>query len=141
MASSTVSTARAEAVRPPKCPRVASDRMKTPSSVAWRCMRMRSPRMAPPEKGLVGSTAITPTVWSCGPEVLDEAVGEGAFPHPRGAGDAHDVGPAAVGIEVFQDLPGGRHAVVQLPHEPGPGPHLPGHNPRHYVLHMLHGCS
>ena len=25
-------------------------------------MRMRSPRMAPPEKGLVGSTATTPTV-------------------------------------------------------------------------------
>ena len=57
-----MTTPRAEAVRPPKWPRVARERMNTPSSVAWRCMRMRSPRMAPPEKGLVGSTATTPTV-------------------------------------------------------------------------------
>src|SRR5277367_6233093 len=35
--------------------------MNTPSSVAWRDMRMRSPRMAPPVYGLDGSTATTPT--------------------------------------------------------------------------------
>ena len=33
-ATSTVITARAEAVKPPKWPRVASDRMNTPSSKA-----------------------------------------------------------------------------------------------------------
>ncbi len=38
------------------------ERMNTPGSVAWRCMRTRSPRMAPPVNGLEGSTAITPTV-------------------------------------------------------------------------------
>jgi len=48
--------------RPPRAPRVARLRTKTPGSSAWRCMRMRSPRMAPPVKGLVGSTASTPTV-------------------------------------------------------------------------------
>ena len=47
---------------PPRLPRVASERMNTPGSVAWSCMRMRSPRIAPPVKGLVGSTASTPTV-------------------------------------------------------------------------------
>jgi hypothetical protein len=47
---------------PPSDPRVASERMKTSGSDAWACIRMRSPRMAPPLKGLVGSTASTPTV-------------------------------------------------------------------------------
>ena len=61
MASSTETTSPVERERPPRWPRVASERMKTPSSVACRCMRMRSPRMAPPEKGDVGSTATTPT--------------------------------------------------------------------------------
>jgi hypothetical protein len=35
--------------------------MNTPSSVAWSCMRMRSPRIAPPLKGLLGSIARMPT--------------------------------------------------------------------------------
>ena len=46
---------------PPRWPRVAIDRMNTPGSVAWSCMRTRSPRMAPPENGLDGSMASTPT--------------------------------------------------------------------------------
>jgi hypothetical protein len=37
------------------------ERMNTPSSVAWSCMRTRSPRMAPPVNGDDGSTASTPT--------------------------------------------------------------------------------
>jgi hypothetical protein len=60
------------------------------------------------------------------PEVLDETVRQGAFPHPGGTGDAHDMGLAALGIEVFQDLPGSGDAVVQIPHEPGRGPDLAG---------------
>ena len=36
-------------------------RMNTPGSAAWAFIRTRSPRTAPPENGLVGSTAITPT--------------------------------------------------------------------------------
>ena len=46
---------------PPRWPRVASERMKTSGSSAWSCMRIRSPRMAPPLKGEVGSTARIPT--------------------------------------------------------------------------------
>jgi hypothetical protein len=48
---------------PPSAPRVAIDRMKTPGSVEWRIMRIRSPRMAPPENGRRGSTATTPTFF------------------------------------------------------------------------------
>ena len=44
---------------PPRWPRVAMERMKTPSSVAWSAMRTRSPRIAPPEKGDEGSMAST----------------------------------------------------------------------------------
>ena len=46
---------------PPRFPREPMLRMKTPSSTAWSCMRRRSPRIAPPVKGLDGSIAITPT--------------------------------------------------------------------------------
>ena len=35
--------------RPPRWPRAPMDRMKTFSSSAWRCIRIRSPRIAPPE--------------------------------------------------------------------------------------------
>ena len=49
--------------RPPRWPRVAMLRMNTPLSPACACMRTRSPRIAPPLNGLVGSTAIMPTVW------------------------------------------------------------------------------
>ena len=35
--------------------------MNTPSSVAWSCIRTRSPSSAPPENGEDGSTASTPT--------------------------------------------------------------------------------
>lgn len=48
---------------PPSDPRVAIDRMKTPLSDACPCIRIRSPRIAPPVNGLDGSTAITPTVF------------------------------------------------------------------------------
>src|SRR5205807_5235378 len=37
------------------------DRMYTPESVAWSCIRTRSPSSAPPENGDDGSTASTPT--------------------------------------------------------------------------------
>ena len=48
--------------RPPRLPRVAMLRMNTPGSSVWACIRIRSPRTAPPVNGLVGSTATTPTV-------------------------------------------------------------------------------
>src|SRR6188474_3138376 len=51
------------AASPPRLPRVAMLRMKTSGSVACSPIRTRSPRIAPPVKGLVGSTATTPT-WT-----------------------------------------------------------------------------
>ena len=60
-ASSTRSACGVAAASPPRCPRVAIDRMKTPGSVAWSCIRTRSPSSAPPENGADGSTASTPT--------------------------------------------------------------------------------
>ncbi len=39
--------------------------MNTPASVAWSCIRTRSPSSAPPENGEDGSTASTPTRCPC----------------------------------------------------------------------------
>ena len=47
--------------RPPLVPRVAIERMKTSPVSVLLFMRIRSPRRAPPVKGLVGSTAMTAT--------------------------------------------------------------------------------
>ena len=44
--------------------RAAIERTKTSGSMPWEVMRTRSPRIAPPETGLEGSTAITPTLKS-----------------------------------------------------------------------------
>ena len=60
-ASSTRIACGVAQARPPRWPREAIDRMKTPPSVAWSCMRTRSPSRAPPENGEDGSTASTPT--------------------------------------------------------------------------------
>src|SRR6202167_1634639 len=49
--------------KPPRNPRVAIDRIKTPLSEACPCIRMRSPRIDPPVNGLDGSTAIIPTAF------------------------------------------------------------------------------
>src|ERR1051325_5561554 len=62
LASRTSSTSRVLVARPPSEPRVAMERMYTPGSSATVSIRIRSPSRAPPEKGLVGSTARTPTV-------------------------------------------------------------------------------
>ena len=59
-ASSTSATSLVARASPPRCPRVAMLRMNTPGSAACACMRTRSPRIAPPVNGLVGSTAIDP---------------------------------------------------------------------------------
>ncbi len=61
-ASRTSHTSRVEVARPPSEPRVAIERMNTPGSSAMLSIRIRSPSRAPPEKGLVGSTATTATV-------------------------------------------------------------------------------
>ena len=61
-ASSSLITSPVARASPPSEPRVAIERMNTPASSAWACMRMRSPSTAPPVNGLDGSTATMPTV-------------------------------------------------------------------------------
>src|SRR5215472_5610201 len=65
IASITRMQSPVERDRPPRLPRVARERMKTLESVACACIRIRSPRIAPPVNALVGSTAITLTDLSC----------------------------------------------------------------------------
>ena len=48
--------------RPPRLPRVAIERTKIPSSAVRSIILIRSPKIAPPEYGLVGSIATIPTV-------------------------------------------------------------------------------
>src|SRR5689334_3606166 len=60
-ASRISAAARVALASPPVAPRVAMLRMKTPGSSTRSVIRMRSPRIAPPENGLDGSIAITPT--------------------------------------------------------------------------------
>src|SRR5581483_11887191 len=62
-ASSTRTARGVAAASPPRCPRLAIDRMNTPSSVACSCIRIRSPSSAPPVNGELGSIASTPTRW------------------------------------------------------------------------------
>jgi len=60
-ASSTAAAAPVDEASPPAWPRAAMERMKTPSSPAYACIRTRSPRSAPPVIGDDGSTAMTAT--------------------------------------------------------------------------------
>ncbi len=61
-ASSTVAAAVEVAASPPAWPRDAIERMNTPSSEAYACIRTRSPSNAPPVIGEDGSTATTAAV-------------------------------------------------------------------------------
>ena len=81
-ASSTRSACGTAADSPPSWPREAIDRMKTPSSVAWSCIRTRSPSSAPPENGEDGSTASTPTRRPAARNAVTSAVVEVDLPTP-----------------------------------------------------------
>ena len=62
-AASRMSTAsNVPRASPPRAPRVAMLRTNTEGWLETSPMRMRSPRMEPPEKGLDGSTAMMPTL-------------------------------------------------------------------------------
>ena len=61
-ASRTSAASPVARASPPRWPRVAMLRMKTSASAACACIRRRSPSTAPPLNGLVGSTAMMPTV-------------------------------------------------------------------------------
>ena len=68
---------------PPRCPRVAIERMKTSRSSAWSCIRTRSPSRAPPENGDDGSTASTPTRCPAARSARDQRVGRGRLADAR----------------------------------------------------------
>ena len=76
----------AELVRasPPVAPRVAMERMKTPGSAWCRCMRTRSPRIAPPVARLDGSTAMMATVFPRRRISVMSASTRELFPAPGG---------------------------------------------------------
>ena len=80
--------------RPPSCPRVAMLRMKTSGSAKCACMRTRSPRIAPPVNGLVGSTAMTPTVSPLRRAFRRQPIDERALAGAGRAGDADQIGAA-----------------------------------------------
>ena len=65
-------------------PRLASERMKTPSSSSVAVMRMRSPRMAPPRHRARGSTAMMPTLCPRRAHVAREGIDEVDLPAPGG---------------------------------------------------------
>ena len=75
---------------------MAIERMKTPSSRAWLCMRTRSPRMAPPEKGDDGidgqhATCAGP-VEPLLPADGDQLIGQGRLASAGRTGDPDRVG-------------------------------------------------
>src|SRR5688500_3633396 len=82
--SSTSATSRVVAARPPNEPRVAIERMNTPGSRATLSIRTRSPRSAPPVKGDVGSTAITPTLRPASRYVFTSSAVMVLLPAPGG---------------------------------------------------------
>ena len=138
-------TARA---RPPRWPRVAIERMNTPGSVAWSCMRTRSPRMAPPLNGEVGSMASTADRLALRPQVADERAGQGRLAGAGRAGQPDRVGLAAQRVGQAADLarrlaapldqrqqPGQRRPVTGpggLEQRAGLTAPAPGHSDRHH---------
>ena len=71
-------------------------RMNTPASPACACMRTRSPRIAPPVNGLVGSTATTPTVRPAARSSRDQPIDERALARAGRPGDADEIRAAGV---------------------------------------------
>ena len=70
---------------------MAIERMNTPWSVAWSCMRTRSPSSAPPENGEDGSTASTPTRLPCAAERRDQRRGRRRLADAGRAGQPDDL--------------------------------------------------
>ena len=114
------------AARPPRCPRVAIERMKTPGSVAWACMRIRSPRIAPPLKGEVGSTATMPTVRPCARRRAVRRSTRVDLPAPGRAGHAHDQGAPGVREQGGQEGEGLGPGVLDEADRAGHGPGVTG---------------
>ena len=72
------------AASPPSSPREAIDRMKTSRSAACSIIRMRSPMIAPPVYGELGSTASTPTRLPAARQAAIRALTSVDLPLPGG---------------------------------------------------------
>src|SRR5688500_4824105 len=83
-ASRTSHTSRVLVASPPSDPRVAMERIYTPRSIATDSIRIRSPSSAPPEKGLVASTATTATVCPRCRQACTSRSARVDFPAPGG---------------------------------------------------------
>ena len=68
---------------PPKCPRLAIERMNTSGSTKCSVSRMRSPSSAPCENGELGSTEMTPTVLPEPANERDERRATASICRPR----------------------------------------------------------
>ena len=81
-ASSTTMDSRVVRVTPPRVPVLGEGRTKAESSLARRGIRVLSPRMLPPERVLVGSTASTATRRPAPVSLVPSASMKVLFPTP-----------------------------------------------------------
>ena len=91
-ASASAMVSRVLRVTPPSVPDVGEGRMKAPGSCARRLMRVLSPRMEPPVRRDVGSTASTARRVAGGDEVHAELVDRRRLADARHARDAEPQG-------------------------------------------------
>ena len=107
-ASIASATCRAASERPPRAPREAIERMKTPGSRKWSERRIRSPSRAPRVKGLEGSIESTATWRSALRSSAGERADQGALADPGRAGEADDPRLAGARVDLAHELPAGR---------------------------------
>ena len=126
-ASSTAAAAVDVAASPPACPREAIERMKTPSSAAYDCMRTRSPRSAPPVIGEDGSTATTATVRPAARAARAISAATSVdLPAPGGPVIPTRCAPPASGYRRRRRVLGDRRVVLDRGQEPGERPAVAG---------------
>ena len=73
---------------------------------------MRSPRIAPPVYGLVGSTAMMPTCFAFAPQFVDQSIHQRALARARRAGDADHRGASGVRKELLEQRVSGGPAIL-----------------------------
>ncbi len=101
---------------------MAIERMKTSGSVAWSCIRTRSPSSAPPEKGEDGSTASTADPLAEPPVGADQSGGGGRLADAGRAGEADHVGVAGERGQRGHHLAQLRRGALDQRDQPGHGP-------------------
>ncbi len=114
---------------PPRLPRVAMLRMKTPGSRVCACIRIRSPRTAPPGERARRIDRDDADGRAGLPDRRREPVDERALPRPRGPGDADRVRAARPRVDPPHDLGHGRLAILDARDEPGERPAVAAEHP------------